>query len=247
MPKKVAISFETKALIWDLAATEQPYNLASIQRRLEKKLDDLVDKGELLEDAPDARTIKRVIEEDINGLSQETVIFKLKPHIWRLRKDVEQIKKLAEKHSTEKQSKASPMAGERWDKHFGDLVNVAVSLMAFNKNILHEVYPNPSFGKGGLFTNDKYLNGETNVGEPIKGDYQLACMLQENWDSAGETHPTLDLQCFAEHLKAEMPEIQANEVPTIIDKNPYQLIDTLRLIIKRGTLVGKCAVCEGWE
>ena len=95
MPRKKETSFELKKLIWDKAATigKKP---EVIQRELDDELRRLR-KGEyLFEEVPDVRTIKRIIEKDINQLSPEVVIAKLPPHVWHLRDDYEAIKKIAE-------------------------------------------------------------------------------------------------------------------------------------------------------
>ena len=95
MPRRAEVSFEIKTLIWDKAATigNRP---EVILRELENELRRLRKERDFYEEAPDVRTIKRIIERDINLLSPEVVTAKLSPHIWHLRDDYEAIKSLAE-------------------------------------------------------------------------------------------------------------------------------------------------------
>ena len=95
MPRNKEPSFEVKLIIWEKAATtgNKPW---VIQRELENELHKLEKEQDQYEDTPDVRTIKRIIEKDIDELSQEVVIAKLEPHIWPLRNDYEEIKSLAD-------------------------------------------------------------------------------------------------------------------------------------------------------
>ena len=95
MPRRAEVSFEMKILIWDKAATigNRP---EVILRELENELRRLRKERDFYEEAPDVRTIKRIIERDINLLPTEIVIAKLPPHVWHLRDDHEIIKSLAD-------------------------------------------------------------------------------------------------------------------------------------------------------
>ncbi|MFC1938180.1 hypothetical protein ACFLVS_05340 [Chloroflexota bacterium] len=94
MPRKKEPSFKVKTIIWDKAVTtgKKP---EVILRELENELRRLYKEEDFYEEAPEVRTIKRIIEEDINLLSPEVVIVKLPPHVWHLRNDYESIKSLA--------------------------------------------------------------------------------------------------------------------------------------------------------
>ena len=106
MPRKKETSFELKTLIWDKAATigKKP---EVILRVLDNELQRLRKKDKFHEDTPDVRTIKRIIEEDINLLDPEVVIAKLPRHVWLLRGDYEAIKSLAIKTA-----RGSPLSKE---------------------------------------------------------------------------------------------------------------------------------------
>ena len=91
MPKKPELSFEAKQIIWDIAATYSSRNYSAILRDVEKKFEELRKEGKLFEDTPDLRTLKNIIEIDIEELPLETVVEKLSKHVWHLRKDYKSI------------------------------------------------------------------------------------------------------------------------------------------------------------
>ena len=105
MPRKPEPSFELKLIIWDVAATVGKDKPTDIQRQLDYELEKRRKEGNFFEDAPDVRTISRIVEE-INGLPPEVVVSKLEPHVWYLRNDYEAIKQLAQgSGQTSEQSK----------------------------------------------------------------------------------------------------------------------------------------------
>lgn len=93
MPRRREASFNLKILIWDKAATigKKP---EVILRVLDNELQRLRKEDKFHEDTPDVRTIKRIIERDLNRLDPEVVIAKLPPHLWHLRNDYKDIKSL---------------------------------------------------------------------------------------------------------------------------------------------------------
>lgn len=96
MPRKPEPSFSLKQIIWDIAASIGTDNLSAIYREVDHRLEQLRTKGELFEDTPDARTVGRIIELDINRLRPEVVVDRLPRHVWHLRNDYEDIRQLAE-------------------------------------------------------------------------------------------------------------------------------------------------------
>jgi len=104
MPRKIDPSFHTKQIIWDIAATVGTNNWTATYREINRTLEELRNKGELLEDIPDARKVHDIVESDIQLLPPEIVISKLPPHVWRLRHDYENIKQLAKGIEAKKKS-----------------------------------------------------------------------------------------------------------------------------------------------
>lgn len=97
MPRKREPSWDLKLIIWDIAARLGTDNLQAIIRQLDQELEKSRKEGDLFEDIPEERTIKRIINEGINRLPPEVVVSKLPQHVWSLRNDHEAIKKLAKK------------------------------------------------------------------------------------------------------------------------------------------------------
>jgi len=97
MPRKPEPSFSLKQIIWEIAATSGMENFSAVYRELDYKLRQLHENNELVgEEIPDRRTVRRIIELDIQRLSPEVVIEKLPKYVWRLRNDYEAIERLAE-------------------------------------------------------------------------------------------------------------------------------------------------------
>ena len=95
MSKKAKPSFELRTIIWDIAATVGKDNPTDIQRQLDIELEKRRKAGTIFDDAPDVRTISRIVKE-INKLDREVVVAKLPPHVWKLRDDYEVVKRLAD-------------------------------------------------------------------------------------------------------------------------------------------------------
>ena len=96
MPRKSEPSFYLKTIIWKVAATVGTGNWsAAMYRDINRKLEQLHDKGELLEDIPTDRKIRDIVESDIQRLDPEVVVAKLPSYVWHLRTDYETLKQLA--------------------------------------------------------------------------------------------------------------------------------------------------------
>lgn len=94
MPRKREVSFELKMMIWELAITAQN-KPEVICNQLDTKLERLRSEGKLYENTPNTRTIKRIIEKDINLLPKEFVLAKLPSYVWSLRHDYKELKRSA--------------------------------------------------------------------------------------------------------------------------------------------------------
>ena len=99
MPRKPKLSWQMTLKILEYAAALGRDNLVAIQRSMDNWLKGLPAEEHPMETAPDTRTIRRVIEEDLNKISPETVIEQLPSGVWSLRKDYDQIKELANSHN----------------------------------------------------------------------------------------------------------------------------------------------------
>ena len=97
MPKRPEPTFGLKQIIWDVAATVGTDNWSAVYREIDLKIRQFHKNDELIgEVIPDERTVRSIIEVDINSLLPEVVVSKLPQHVWHLRNDYEAIKQLAE-------------------------------------------------------------------------------------------------------------------------------------------------------
>lgn len=103
MPRKQDPSFALKQIIWDIAGTVGTDNWSATYREINHKLEELRNKGELLEDIPEERKVRDIIELDIQRLLPEVVIAKLPSYVWHLRTDYENIRQLATENTEAKQ------------------------------------------------------------------------------------------------------------------------------------------------
>ena len=99
MPRKPKPSLQMIKQILEFAAALGKDNLAGIQRTLDNYLKTLAVEERPMEMAPDTRTIRRILNDFLNQMSQEAVLENLPPSVWHLRNDYENIKKLAERTS----------------------------------------------------------------------------------------------------------------------------------------------------
>lgn len=93
MPRKTEPSFELKLMIWDVASTVGKDKPTDIRNQLDYEIEKRRKAGSFFEDAPDVRTISRIVKE-INKLDPEVVLAKLPAHTWKLRDDYESIRGL---------------------------------------------------------------------------------------------------------------------------------------------------------
>lgn len=105
MPRRAEPSFSMKLLIWDAAASAGKVNLSAICREVDHQMRKLRRTDEHLEDErPDNRTVRRIIDQDIQELSADVVVAKLPPHTWCLRNDYEAIKQLWEETKAQRET-----------------------------------------------------------------------------------------------------------------------------------------------
>ena len=118
------------------------------------------------------------------------------------------------------------------EEHFADLTNLANFLLVGDLDWGMEGVANTSESKSG--DNDE-LTKE-----------QLSFRLQYNIQFAiGPGEPWFFYDCFVPHLLIELPEEMRNKwFWTIVEEQPYRLINTLRILAARKTFKGTCPVCE---
>jgi len=221
MPRRLEASFELKILIWDKAATigKKP---EVILRELDPELERLRQDGRIYEDTPDVRTIKRIIEKDINLLAPEVVIAKLPPYTWHLRGDYEAIKSLADKCAQE-----SP--------HFDELtitaLKIASNLSRYHRNLM-------------TVHDSSYI-----VGNLVYGGLMYEMLSPDSGQSI--ELPQVDktsARYLLSHLKEEFPELAniTDWAELTNDKITEDFIQRLISRAHRGNFKGTCPVCKDW-
>jgi hypothetical protein len=121
MPRIREPTFRLKTIIWDVAAKTGKSKLQAIQRQLDYELEKLRTEGEISEDTPDIRTIRRIIEKDINNLTLEVVVSRLPEHVWCLRADYETLKQLAEKTDQALTRETDPLVTKAQEEHLTEV------------------------------------------------------------------------------------------------------------------------------
>jgi hypothetical protein len=141
-----------------------------------------------------------------------------------------------------KEMKLEPIVLNRIQEHFEHLTNIVLALLSNPLN-LDGVRENPS--TEAPFDMFKYTLWEGDSGIGITHE-QLSSMLQESIERADYIFGEWDFQCLILHLMAESPEIESKGFYKIAAENPYELIETLRILARRKTFKGTCPVCKDW-
>jgi excisionase family DNA binding protein len=133
----------------------------------------------------------------------------------------------------------SLVTAKRIEQHFDHLADIAKGLLSGNlDNVTAK-----STKTGDIF---EYTFWEGTVGQGIARK-QLSEMLERNIESFYEQpNDTYDLDYFLYHLVAEYPEVQSKGFNNFAKKNPYELVEMLRLLVRRKTFKGTCPVCKDW-
>lgn len=72
----------------------------------------------------------------------------------------------------------------------------------------------------------------------------LTSYLQENINQLHHKYNDFDLQNLMYHLEAEYPDISSKGLRKIVVENPYELIDILRLLVRKKMSKGNCSECK---
>lgn len=241
MPRRREPSFELKKIVWDAAAKQgKNVNYSAIQRQLDYDLERLRQdkKTNFTDDTPDTRTIKRLIKE-IDELPR-AVVLTLPEHMWILRKDCKNLKRMAEGAAVVSETDSRQRSEEERRIHREKLIAVLETLL-----------------QNGLLFVQRMTNGETGVpiyvemrGEPI-GYFtpaQLHRQLEKNLMKAcGEYGNGFILDCFLPHLKAEYANVEFKMVSRIETDDLYEVLRALQTIARRCEFKGTCYICKNFK
>ena len=266
MPRKAEPTWNLKKIIWDIAATVGTDNLRSIMRQLEYELEKRRKEGEFFEDTPEERTIKRIIEDDINNLEPEVIVAKLEPHIWHLRHDYEAIKQLAESKTHAHQEvtyyrRTSPPISielryylrQQLIKHFENLALAAETLatnMRLMLDFIDYMKEGPKYKVKDL-DKDGAMHGNivdgAEVGIPlrdgeidvIKGEYDFRQI------------DDILAKCLLEHFNSRFPELAFYEDWRAVNflNVKHEVVEKLRVMAlsKNFGVCPTCVVCRDLE
>ena len=131
---------------------------------------------------------------------------------------------------------------EIWKEHNAKLAGVADRLLANDlKKIMKWVMPT------GDIEYQLFDESETHLQERLTED-ELSGQFEQNINLAYQEYTEWFFkECFLPHLYAEWSEELKNKGFYIVaEEQPYQLIETLRLLAERKTFKGTCPVCTDW-
>jgi len=144
----------------------------------------------------------------------------------------------------EKEQRDIPLSyHENWKEHNAKLVGVANRLL---ENDLNRVM------KWVISTGDVeyqlFDESEVHLLQRLTVD-DLAGKFEDNITLAYQDYTEWFLKtCFLPHLYAEWSDELKNKGFYIIaEEQPYQLIETLRLLAERKTFKGTCPICKDWQ
>jgi hypothetical protein len=133
-----------------------------------------------------------------------------------------------------------PMIAKRREEHFEQLAITATILLQGNLHTVQDV------SSGGTNPPEYMIFTEERGDESISHE-KLASALVNNLANLVDTEiDSVDFDSLMEHLKAELPEVPSNIPFPYSYENPYEVIDALKILSKRKTFKGKCAVCKDW-
>ena len=143
------------------------------------------------------------------------------------------------------EKEVNPTIVKRREEHFGDLADIAKSLLA--NGLDSGSCPGWTAATPSQV---KYLlpseNAASGYDELTKE--QLASRLNSNIASVLKEKDWFFRKCFIPHLRSELPqELKTKLFFKVVEEQPYELIEILRLLAARRTFKGTCPVCEDWS
>lgn len=138
-----------------------------------------------------------------------------------------------------------PVGVRQRAEHFAELSSIAKSLLV---NGLDNV-SSPSWTTNQsrqvkyLLPNQNAASGYDEITEE-----QLASRLDSNMAAIIKDKDWFFRHCFIPHLKSELPEALGTKLFfKVVEEQPYELIEILRMLAAKRTFRGTCRVCEDWS
>ncbi len=132
----------------------------------------------------------------------------------------------------------SAIITKRLEEHFDHLVNMVNILLANRLEAITKNDPSISEFPYTLWS------GQSGMAIPHE---ILSSYLQQNMNQLFLKYNEFDLRNFTSHLEAEYTDVGSKGLRKVVAENPYELIEILRVLVRRGTFnKGTCPVCEDW-
>lgn len=136
------------------------------------------------------------------------------------------------------------VVSERMKDHFNDLLEVVETLLANDLDCV-SVNPDPESD------DDMYTAWAREGHTGSLSKESLALLLGDNLEDVMLEYDEWEHGWFASHLEAdvkvEFPAVGNNEFANLCMDNPYEVIETLKILRARKTFRGKCPVCKAWQ
>lgn len=158
------------------------------------------------------------------------------------RKQLETALEVAQEHL---KKKVDPIIVKRREEHLADLADMTKSLLANGLD---------SVSRPGWTTDKsrqvKYLLPNQNAasGYDEATREHLASRLNSNIATILKERDWFFRDCFMPHLKSELPEeLTAQPFFEVVEEQPYELIEILRVLAAKKTFKGTCPACPDWS
>lgn len=178
---------------------------------------------------------KQFPEEDLTALNERTIL--------RWVKTKSELLAEAPVHLEKEQRHIPSIFYEEWEEHNRKLVGVANTLLGNDlKQVMKWVSPTGDVEYHLFDESETYLQERLTVDD-------LSSKLEENLLAVYRDFTEwFYLSCFIPHLFAEWSEgLRTKMSKALLYEEPYELIETLRLLAERKTFKGTCPVCKDWQ
>jgi hypothetical protein len=131
-----------------------------------------------------------------------------------------------------------PLISRQREEHFAQVAEISGALL---ENNLMKVRPDTLDGARYIIYNGNNVPKNLNK-------WQLLDLLRKNIDNVYRRY-TIDVfdNYYLPHLKALMPEMEAQGFWPQVETDPYQVITKIRELTERENLKGVCPLCNGLE
>jgi len=135
----------------------------------------------------------------------------------------------------EVQTNVAPIITNQRREHFAQLTEIAMMLIVGLEHI--EPWED---GKQAIYV------GPRELGAVVPMD-ELSTVLDKNLNAAYVRFSEYDVDgCFVPHVEAEYSEIKAMGFIEFLEQEPLELVNILKLLLRRNTYKGTCPICQVW-